>query len=101
MRSQAAEDRGSEFTRICEEGIQLSLKKWCALPQIVSHSHIPLLQLYQQFLELHEASQLFGSLGNTNAQNLEQRSTEIRGILGSWRERLPNVWDDMNVWSQK
>ncbi|KAG1055750.1 hypothetical protein G6F43_002312 [Rhizopus delemar] len=100
MRSQAAEDRGSEFTRICEEGIQLSLKKWCALPQIVSHSHIPLLQLYQQFLELHEASQLFVSLGNTNAQNLEQRSTEIRGILGSWRERLPNVWDDMNVWSQ-
>lgn len=93
-----SEDR-SEFTRVCEEGIQLTLKQWTQLPEIVSQGHVPLLQLYQQYLELHEASQLFHTLAGTNTQNLEQRSTEIKSVLGSWRERLPNAWDDMSAWS--
>lgn len=99
IKSQAADDRLAEFTRASEEGVQLSLQKWYALPHVVSQSHLPLLHIFQQYLELHEASQIFQSLVNTNAQNLEQRSNEIRGILGTWRERLPNIWDDINVWS--
>ncbi|CAO3644378.1 unnamed protein product [Mucor hiemalis] len=99
IKSQTTDDRLIDFTRICEEGIQLSLRKWFALPPIVSQSHLPLLHVFQQFLELQEASQIFHSLVNTNAQNLEQRSTEIRSILGTWRERLPNTWDDINMWS--
>lgn len=99
IKSQTTDDRLVEFTRICEEGVQLSLQKWYALPRIVSQSHLPLLQMFQQYLELHEASQIFASLVNTNVQNLEQRSNELRSILGTWRERLPNVWDDINMWS--
>ncbi|KAG2212646.1 hypothetical protein INT47_000623 [Mucor saturninus] len=99
IKSQTTDDRLVEFTRICEEGVQLSLQKWYALPHIVSQSHLPLLHIFQQYLELHEASQIFNSLVSTNAQNLEQRSSEIRSILGTWRERLPNTWDDINMWS--
>lgn len=99
IKSQTTDDRLVEFTRICEEGVQLSLQKWYALPHIVSQSHLPLLQMFQQYLELHEASQIFASLVSTNVQNLEQRSNELRSILGTWRERLPNVWDDINMWS--
>lgn len=99
IKSQTNDGTPNEFTRLCEEGVQLSLRKWHALPSIVTQSHIPLLQNFQQFLELQEASQIFTSLMTTNAQNLEQRSMELRSILGTWRERLPNMWDDINVWS--
>ncbi|KAG0164843.1 hypothetical protein DFQ30_009322 [Apophysomyces sp. BC1015] len=99
IKSQTNDERLAEFTRICEDGVQLSLRKWYSLPSIVSQSHLPLLQIFQQYLELQEASQIFNSLMTTTAQNLEQRSAELRNILGTWRERLPNTWDDINVWS--
>ncbi|GAN05230.1 conserved hypothetical protein [Mucor ambiguus] len=99
IKSQTSQDKLPEFTRICEEGVQLSLRQWYALPPVVTQSHLPLLQTFQQYLELSEASQIFKSLSSTNAQNLDQRSAELRSILGTWRERLPNMWDDINVWS--
>lgn len=99
IKSQTNDDRPTDFTRICEEGVQISLRKWHALPPIVAQSHIPLLQNFQQFLEMQEASQIFSSLMTTTAQNLDQRSADLRSILGTWRERLPNMWDDINVWS--
>ncbi|CAO3646140.1 unnamed protein product [Cunninghamella echinulata] len=99
IKSQTNESGHPEFTRICEEGVQLSLKNWHSLPPIVSQSHLPLLETFQQYLELQEASQIFTSLMGTTAQNLEQRSAELRNVLGTWRERLPNTWDDINVWS--
>ncbi|KAI7899883.1 uncharacterized protein BX663DRAFT_576399 [Cokeromyces recurvatus] len=99
IKSQTNEDKLPEFMRICEEGVQLALRKWHSLPVVVTQSHLPLLQTFQQYLELSEASQIFSSLSNTDAQNLDQRSAELRSILGTWRERLPNMWDDINVWS--
>ncbi|KAI7885947.1 uncharacterized protein EV154DRAFT_427566 [Mucor mucedo] len=99
IKSQTSQDKLPEFTRICEEGVQLALRKWHSLPAVVTQSHLPLLQTFQQYLELSEASQIFKSLSSTTAQNLDQRSAELRSILGTWRERLPNMWDDINVWS--
>lgn len=99
IKSQTSQDKLPEFTRICEEGVQLALSKWHSLPPVVTSSHLPLLQTFQQYLELSEASQIFKSLSSTTAQNLDQRSAELRSILGTWRERLPNMWDDINVWS--
>ncbi|KAG1145231.1 hypothetical protein G6F37_006937 [Rhizopus arrhizus] len=99
IKSQTSQDEMPEFNRICEEGVQLALRKWHSLPPVVSHSHLPLLQTFQQYLELSEASQIFNSLSNTTAQNLDQKSTELRSILTTWRERLPNMWDDIDVWS--
>ncbi|KAI7902282.1 uncharacterized protein BX663DRAFT_552217 [Cokeromyces recurvatus] len=99
IKSQLTDDRLAEFNKVCEEGIQISLKKWYNLPHIVSQSHLPLLQIFQQYLELHETSQIFANLVNTNIQNFEQRSTELRNVLGSWRERMPNPWDDIDMWS--
>lgn len=87
------------FGKLCDEGVQLSLRKWYYLPEIVSQAHVPLLQVFQQFVELQEAQQIFNSLAVTNATNLDQRSNELKSILGTWRDRLPNLWDDINVWS--
>lgn len=93
------DEHRSEFTRLCDEGIQLSLHQWFRLPDIVTEAHIPLLQAFQQFVELQEAAQIFTSLTTTTSQNLEARSTDLKHVLQTWRERLPNKWDDINIWS--
>jgi len=95
----AALDKNVEFTRILEDAMQLSLRKWASLPSHLSAAHIPLLQHFQQFVELQEAVQIFGSLSQTNAANLEKKSSELKMVLQAWRERLPNLHDDISIWS--
>ncbi|CCF50080.1 hypothetical protein NDA11_006772 [Ustilago hordei] len=99
LKSQSGQDKPAEFGRICDEAIQLTLKKWHSLPTAVTVAHVPLLQIFQQFVELQEASTIFASLANTNATNLDQRSAELKAQMQTWRERLPNLWDDINAWS--
>ncbi|OCH94107.1 atypical/PIKK/TRRAP protein kinase [Obba rivulosa] len=94
-----AVDKNTEFTRILEDAMQLSLRKWAALPPHLSAAHVPLLQHFQQFVELQEAVQIFGSLSTTNAQNLEKKSSDLKMVLQAWRERLPNICDDISIWS--
>lgn len=95
----SAIEKNMEFTRILEDAMQLSLRKWIAFPPKMSACHIPLLQHFQQFVELQEAVQIFGSLSSTTAQNLEKKSAELKLVLQAWRERLPNLHDDISVWS--
>ncbi|KAF9009027.1 hypothetical protein BDQ17DRAFT_1422200 [Cyathus striatus] len=94
-----AVEKNVEFTRVLEDAMQLSLRKWINLPVHLSAAHIPLLQHFQQFVELQEAIQIFGSLSQTTAQNLEKKSAELKMVLQAWRERLPNQHDDINIWS--
>ena len=95
----AALDKNTEFTKILEDAMQLSLRKWVSLPPQLSVAHVPLLQHFQQFVELQEAVQIFGSLSTTTALNLEKKSSDLKMVLQAWRERLPNLHDDISIWS--
>jgi transformation/transcription domain-associated protein len=86
------------FSSVCDEAIQLSIRKWHQLPQRITNAHIPLLQNFQQLVELHDASVICQSLAQTNTNNLEVKSGELKLLLGTWRDRLPNVWDDITAW---
>ncbi|KAI0092413.1 atypical/PIKK/TRRAP protein kinase [Irpex rosettiformis] len=99
LKSPGAIDKNTEFTKFLEDGMQLALRKWNSLPHHMVHAHIPLLQLFQQFVELQEAVQIFGSLSTTTAQNLEKKSSDLKMVLQAWRERLPNICDDITIWS--
>ncbi|KHJ31953.1 putative fat domain-containing protein [Erysiphe necator] len=88
----------AEFTKVCDEAIQLAIRKWHQLPKRTTSAHIPLLQFFQQLVELHDASAICQSLAQTNQTNLDSKSTELKLLLGTWRDRLPNVWDDINAW---
>lgn len=99
LRQPSAIDKNVEFTKYLEDAMQLSLRKWINLPQEFSVAHIPLLQHFQQFVELQEAVQIFGSLSQTTTGNLEKKSQELKMVLQAWRERLPNIYDDVNIWS--
>lgn len=87
-----------EFARICDENIQLSIKNWHKLPRRITTAHIGLLENFQQLVELHDASIICQSLALTNAANLDVKSQELKVLLGTWRDRLPNTWDDINAW---
>ena len=95
----ALQKQSPEFPKLVEEGTQLSLKKWYSLPPIVTQAHTPLFGIFQQYVELGEAREIFASLQSTNAQNLDTKSAELKTILQTWRERLPNIWEDINMWS--
>jgi len=87
-----------EFHRLCDESIQLSIRKWHQLPRRITQAHIPLLQHFQQLVELHDASVICQSLALTTQGNLDVKSQELKLLLGTWRDRLPNFWDDINAW---
>ncbi|KAI0268276.1 hypothetical protein BC834DRAFT_968481 [Gloeopeniophorella convolvens] len=95
----SAAEKNAEFTKILEDAMQLTLRKWVSLPANLSPAHIPLLQHFQQFVELQEAVKIFGSLSTTTAQNLEKKSSDLKMVLQAWRERLPNLDDDISIWS--
>jgi transformation/transcription domain-associated protein len=86
-------------TRQVDEGIQLSLRKWYTLPQRLTSAHVSLLHSFQQYVEFMEATQVYRSLTSTTAENLDVKSQDLKRVLQAWRERLPNVWDDINIWN--
>jgi len=98
LKLHAKTERPEEFSRVCDESIQLSIRKWHQLPKRITNAHIPILQSFQQLVELHDASVICASLAQTNQNNLDTKSQELKLLLGTWRDRLPNVWDDINAW---
>jgi transformation/transcription domain-associated protein len=100
IKAHTGQEKPADFLRVLDEAIQLAIRKWVSLPKQLSSAHIPLLQLFQQYVELQEAASVFESLTLTNVQNLEARVTQdLKPIFQTWRERLPNFWDDISVWS--
>ncbi|KAL4904464.1 hypothetical protein BDW74DRAFT_31128 [Aspergillus multicolor] len=87
-----------EFNGVCDESIQLSIRKWLQLPKSITNAHLPILEHFQLLVELHDASHICSSLSQTNERNLDTKSAELKLLLGTWRDRLPNLWDDINAW---
>ncbi|EIW69900.1 hypothetical protein TREMEDRAFT_71446 [Tremella mesenterica DSM 1558] len=100
LKAHAAREPPNDFLRILDETQQVSLRKWVSLPTHITPAHIPLLQQFQQCVELAEAASVFDSLSMTNAANLEVRvNGDLKQIFHTWRDRLPNFYDDINIWS--
>ncbi|ORY26601.1 putative histone acetyltransferase [Naematelia encephala] len=100
LKAHLAREPPNDFVRILDETQQVTLRKWVSLPNHVTAAHLPLLQMFQQCVELGEAASVFDVLSQTNAQNLEGRITaDLKSIFQTWRDRLPNFWDDIMVWS--
>ncbi|BEJ12109.1 hypothetical protein CspHIS471_0205690 [Cutaneotrichosporon sp. HIS471] len=100
IKAHGSREPPNDFLRVLDEAQQVAIRKWTTLPGSITGAHLPLLQLFQQVVELGEAAQVFDSLQMTTAQTLEQRvNTELKSIFQTWRDRLPNFWDDISVWS--
>ncbi|KAL8682682.1 MAG: hypothetical protein Q9186_001278 [Xanthomendoza sp. 1 TL-2023] len=100
LRFHDSKDSPAEFIKVCDEAIQLSIRKWHQLPRRITNAHVPILQNFQQLVELHDANVICTSLNQTTSANLDQKSQELKLLLGTWRDRLPNVCDDINAWQE-
>ncbi|KAI9000171.1 phosphatidylinositol kinase, partial [Gaertneriomyces semiglobifer] len=92
-------ERQKEFIVKCDEGTQNALRRWSQLPKEATEAHIPLLHQFQQYVELNEAAQIHQILATTTVPNISDKQQELKGILTTWRDRMPNEWDDITLWS--
>ena len=76
---------------------QLALHRWAALPPLRAgdNAHRSLLQLFHRLIEVHESGQIMVDV----AGHARQRSyPNFKGIVQTWRDRLPNAWDAVAEW---
>ncbi|CAL0331914.1 unnamed protein product [Lupinus luteus] len=87
------------------KGVDLALEQWWQLPEMSVHSRIPLLQQFQQIVEVQESGRILLDISNGN--KLSGNSgvgvqgnlyADLKDILETWRLRTPNEWDNMSVW---
>ncbi|KAJ1989114.1 transcription-associated protein 1 [Dimargaris cristalligena] len=99
IEAQKDKSRLEDFNQSWIQCLQLSLKKWYALPTEIGPANIPHLHLFQLFVELQDAQNMYASLETTTTSNIEVKSHDLKTNLQTWRERLPNSWDDIQLWS--
>lgn len=85
----------SSVETFVEMSSKLCMREWRRLPPIVSHIHLPILQVAQQIMELQEASQIHQGLIQGKASSLH----DMKAIVKTWRNRLPVIADDLSHWS--
>ncbi|KAL6959953.1 non-specific serine,threonine protein kinase [Sarracenia purpurea var. burkii] len=90
---------------IVGKGVDLALEQWWQLPEMSVHARIPLLQQFQQLVEVQESARIILDIANGN--KLSGSSVvgvhgglypDLKDILETWRLRTPNEWDNLTVW---
>lgn len=77
------------------QAVQALLLRWQALPKVPGPAHIPLLQLSQRLIEVQESAQVVFDI---TASNRHQSISEVKSVLSTWRDRLPNPWESTIIW---
>ncbi|KAF7489783.1 Transformation/transcription domain-associated protein [Sarcoptes scabiei] len=86
--------------RMIEFSSQFLVKEWRRLPHIVSSAHITILQGAHQVIELQEALNVHQILFNHNGMYSSERlNGDIRCLIKTWKNRLPDFTDDLSHWS--
>ncbi|TYI41023.1 hypothetical protein ES332_A02G205400v1 [Gossypium tomentosum] len=90
---------------IIGKGVDLALEQWWQLPEMSVHARVPLLQQFQQLVEVQESARILVDIAN--GSKLSGNSVvgvhgnlyaDLKDILETWRLRTPNDWDNMSVW---
>ncbi|KAF2312392.1 hypothetical protein GH714_034499 [Hevea brasiliensis] len=75
------------------------------LPEMSVHARIPLLQQFQQLVEVQESARILVDIANGNKVSGSSvvgvhgnLYADLKDILETWRLRTPNEWDNMSVW---
>lgn len=91
----------AETENIVGKGVDLGLDQWWQLPEMSVHGRIPLLQQFQQLVEVQESARIIVDIANGNKPSGNSAPglyADLKDILETWRLRTPNEWDNMSVW---
>ncbi|XP_010548285.1 PREDICTED: transformation/transcription domain-associated protein-like isoform X2 [Tarenaya hassleriana] len=90
---------------IVGKGVDLALEQWWQLPEMSVHARLPLLQQFQQLVEVQESARIHVDIANgskvsgSSAVGVNGNLyADLKDILETWRLRTPNEWDNMTVW---
>ncbi|ERN04635.1 hypothetical protein AMTR_s00268p00016240 [Amborella trichopoda] len=95
----------SEADSRVAQGVDLALQQWWQLPEMSVQSRTPLLQQFQQLVEVQESAKVIVEIGNGSKQlpgssmaSVHGGYVDLKDILETWRLRIPNEWDNLSVW---
>ncbi|KAL8246880.1 hypothetical protein R6Q59_008096 [Mikania micrantha] len=95
----------SDAENIVSKGVDLALEQWWQLPEMSIHARIPLLQQFQQLVEVQESARVIVDIANGNKLSANPSAgvhgglyADLKDILETWRLRTPNDWDNLSVW---
>lgn len=96
-------DKLARFHSVVEEAMALGMKEWWQLPGRPFACHALVLESFQSIVELQESQLVFCNLSLPHPPQPQQHRQpflqELKGLLGTWRDRLPNHHDRLSVWS--
>ena len=90
-------DKLSNFQHSIENLIQEVMTNWSELPEFPSPATCAALEKIQIIVEMQESQSFFANA--CNSMNRPQFLQELKALLSTWRDRLPNNWEDTGVWS--
>ncbi|OQR96405.1 phosphatidylinositol kinase (PIK-L3) [Achlya hypogyna] len=94
-------DKKPQVDSLTSQMVDLTLHQWQGLPRLLSNAHIPLLHLFQQFVEAKESLVMMADIKIASAAH---NLPNLKPSINTWRERLPNkhepvlLWDDILTW---
>ncbi|KAL9691531.1 hypothetical protein QQ045_011955 [Rhodiola kirilowii] len=95
----------ADAEKLVGKGVDLALEQWWQLPDMSVHSRIPLLQQFQQMVEVQESGRILVDISNGNKPSGNSVGSvhnglysDLKYIIETWRLRTPNEWDNMSVW---
>lgn len=95
----------ADAENIVGKGVELALEQWWQLPELSVQSRTPLLQQFQQLVEVQESARIIVDIANGNKQlsgssvvGVQGGYMDLKDILETWRLRTPNEWDNLSVW---
>ncbi|GLD94889.1 hypothetical protein PINS_up003514 [Pythium insidiosum] len=75
---------------------QLALFHWQGLPRVLGRSHVALLHLFHQLVEVKESIQMMSDIKHASQQL--HTLPNLKPSINTWRERLPNKWEPILLW---
>jgi len=88
--------KNTDFDKSYKLCWQTALQEWQALPSFVGNAHVHLFQAFHRIVELNES---FNMLSEINQRSRQSQPINFKNHINTWRERLPNDWEDMPVWN--
>ena len=88
-----------DISKLIDSTVQTSvLREWQSLPSVITLAHLPLLQRAQRITELMESTMALDDIGKAARQGISTLPN-FKNFISTWRERLPNQWESVTVWS--
>merc|ERR1711871_1750363 len=86
-----------EADKLCAQCVQMDLLRWQALPPLHAGpwAHKTLLYQFHRVIELRESAGIMMEIEKSSKKKVYP---DLKGILKSWRLRLPDDWGELQEW---